>query len=694
MFTRAAARRLEQRATTMTRGPVVTLGSAHDPAEAEADVLARDPWPPEPVSIPSDGSQPPPRPSADATGGSPAAIHAPPSVASVLSSPGLPLDTATRRRMERRLGHDFGHVRVHVDTTAAISAGEVGAVAYAVGPHLVFGSGRYAPASSGGQRLLAHELAHVVQASAGTGLLLRRQPDAGATTTLQTTPATTAAAGTGTPGVTPTGSAQSPQPRRDYVFLMGQDRPGGEWFFRDAERYYRAHIPGSPTFVTTISNLADLLSWVASNVRQPIGDLFIVSHANEDGTLSFGLDAADTDGKLSVSELRAALHPISGSSSLANVSAVVDATTRIRIKGCDIGRTAEMVELLDEAFGGAGTVNAPTHEQVYGTDPELERQARARFRTGVEASHPVPPPLDPSLRGAARTTAETERRESLRRRTAAVEAELQARQAEANTIAEQATTFEALSGPMFQRPGTQPYSGAELRPEVVRLYGHLSAAQQASLVQRLIAPDRRTETQALADGPRHQQGQRLYRLRLYTHTVPEPASLLEAVRLYGSEFGASHFTAQRLLPLRRAPATDGTDITIEIDGVETQPGQTSTQATESRQSHEPSTAWLIGEGRSKVQSPDHYAWRVDRSHSTNGNTTLTVVAERVVAYLHHASLDPSATSHFTRPETDTSFFTTSTFAPPVAPAAGGTGSGTTGTGTGAPSTGSTGTTTP
>lgn len=67
--------------------------------------------------------------------------------------------------MESRFGHDFSRVRVHTDPLAARSAEAVAAQAYTVGSDVVFGVGRYAPASRDGQRLLAHELAHVVQQS-------------------------------------------------------------------------------------------------------------------------------------------------------------------------------------------------------------------------------------------------------------------------------------------------------------------------------------------------------------------------------------------------------------------------------------------------------------------------------------------------------------------------------------------------
>jgi hypothetical protein len=89
--------------------------------------------------------------------------NAPPAVSEALSSPTHGLDSATRGLMEQRFGHDFSDVRIHTDEVAARSADALAAEAYTVGSHVVFGAGRYDPASSDGQFLLAHELAHVVQ---------------------------------------------------------------------------------------------------------------------------------------------------------------------------------------------------------------------------------------------------------------------------------------------------------------------------------------------------------------------------------------------------------------------------------------------------------------------------------------------------------------------------------------------------
>jgi uncharacterized protein DUF4157 len=81
----------------------------------------------------------------------------------VLGSLGEPLPTTTRAFFEPRFGFDLSRVRIHSDEEAARSAQWVGAPAYAIGQHIIFGSGRYEPRSIGGRMLLAHELSHTIQ---------------------------------------------------------------------------------------------------------------------------------------------------------------------------------------------------------------------------------------------------------------------------------------------------------------------------------------------------------------------------------------------------------------------------------------------------------------------------------------------------------------------------------------------------
>jgi Domain of unknown function (DUF4157) len=87
----------------------------------------------------------------------------PPIVHEAIGSSGQPLDAQTRAFMQSRFGNNFVHVRVHTGDKAAASASSVGASAYTLGSDIVFGSGKYAPHTTSGRRLIAHEIAHVVQ---------------------------------------------------------------------------------------------------------------------------------------------------------------------------------------------------------------------------------------------------------------------------------------------------------------------------------------------------------------------------------------------------------------------------------------------------------------------------------------------------------------------------------------------------
>jgi len=87
----------------------------------------------------------------------PAVVH------QVLGSQGQPLDSALRRTMESRFRHNFADVRIHRDQRAAESAQAVNADAWTIGRHIAFQPHLYAPETPAGQRLIAHELAHVTQ---------------------------------------------------------------------------------------------------------------------------------------------------------------------------------------------------------------------------------------------------------------------------------------------------------------------------------------------------------------------------------------------------------------------------------------------------------------------------------------------------------------------------------------------------
>jgi hypothetical protein len=82
-------------------------------------------------------------------------------------SGGEKLEPSTQQFMESGFGTTFDDVRVHTGEDSAKSAASLGADAYTTGRDIYFASGKYAPKSAEGQRLLAHELTHTMQQSKG-----------------------------------------------------------------------------------------------------------------------------------------------------------------------------------------------------------------------------------------------------------------------------------------------------------------------------------------------------------------------------------------------------------------------------------------------------------------------------------------------------------------------------------------------
>jgi hypothetical protein len=78
-----------------------------------------------------------------------------------------------RRRFESAFDWDFSGVRLHTGSGAAEATERIGARAFALGRDLVFGAKVSDPEASEHRRLLAHELAHVVQQDMGAGTAAR-----------------------------------------------------------------------------------------------------------------------------------------------------------------------------------------------------------------------------------------------------------------------------------------------------------------------------------------------------------------------------------------------------------------------------------------------------------------------------------------------------------------------------------------
>jgi hypothetical protein len=176
---------------------------------------------------------------------------------------------------------------------------------------------------------------------------------------------------------------RQPAPKRerpagvDVVFIMGVDKnPKKNPFYREAVKYFKA-THGNAALVNddkhrSLESVFDYLR----DKGERVANLYLVSHANEDGTLSFKLRTSDktTDPHVQYGELVTALAEYAAIFDLPK--GVIDQDTRIFIKGCNIGRSTRMLDVLDRALGGEGTVTAPTHKQVFGSEPVGRGKAR------------------------------------------------------------------------------------------------------------------------------------------------------------------------------------------------------------------------------------------------------------------------------------------------------------------------------
>jgi hypothetical protein len=87
--------------------------------------------------------------------------------------PGRPMDPGTRAFFEPRFGRDLGGIRIHNGAAAAKAAASIGAAAFTTGEHIAFAR-HTGPNTDAGRRVLAHELAHVVQQGDGRTAAIQR----------------------------------------------------------------------------------------------------------------------------------------------------------------------------------------------------------------------------------------------------------------------------------------------------------------------------------------------------------------------------------------------------------------------------------------------------------------------------------------------------------------------------------------
>ena len=313
----------------------LTIGSSNDPLEREADRVA-DQVLAAPARFATSAATPSIHrlawPSAGGFDGVPASVER------VLASSGRPLENALALDLGHRFGHDFAQVRIHADAPAAEATRAVGARAFTVGRHIAFGDGEL---SRGGLHLLAHELTHTIQQGSAREVGEPAGRRSAATQDLHA-------------GVLQRQAAPPTEAKTDAAIVLAADSIS--W----------AEGGALAPRVVRVESMAELCAKV-DGIGQPIGTLFVISHADSSGVLRItGPSGIQID--LTMNDLAAALKKCK------RIPQVVD------FRGCTVGAAGAEVDKFLDASGVAKAVSTDC----------AKRSARSTPITvaGIEAEAP------------------------------------------------------------------------------------------------------------------------------------------------------------------------------------------------------------------------------------------------------------------------------------------------------------------
>lgn len=238
---------------------------------------------------------------------------------------GQPLPAPVRAFFEPRFGQDFSHVRLHADARAADTARSVNARAFTVGRDIAFGAGEYAPGTAAGQRLLAHELTHVVQQGIPT-----RTIDAGAQSTL----VMQRKAARKKPSARPKQPSKKSLERKDVVLLLGSGQVAEATTLSPDGMQVRVDSPAK-------------MATELKRIRFPIKTLFIMSHSLPSGDLGF-----ESGGQTHY------VMPTELASKLKGIVAPENSPETLDFRGCSIGTSPKEMDRIRTAVGAKTAIGS------------------------------------------------------------------------------------------------------------------------------------------------------------------------------------------------------------------------------------------------------------------------------------------------------------------------------------------------
>lgn len=308
--------------------------------------------------------------------------------------------------------HDIADIRVHAGAEARRSANALGARAFTVGRHIYLGAWAGSPGTLAGQAVLRHELGHALAARLGSGpsagvvprratpaqerladavggALAARAPEGrlgGEVVGLDPLPPSELAEARSVDHDAAGGdeSADPPPPTRpevdelDYAFVFT-----GGGYGRSAEAFIQTYHPEHRLVRAT--SLEALFERLYTDLQaRPRGreahlrELIIVTHANAAGGMKIPLTRDDRSrGRFFTpwdvddlqEEFQEGLHARFRRRRSQVVASMIDADTRVVVRGCEFGQADEALGVLRSLFGGQPMVWAPRVYQGYESLP-------------------------------------------------------------------------------------------------------------------------------------------------------------------------------------------------------------------------------------------------------------------------------------------------------------------------------------
>lgn len=296
---------------------------------------------------------------------------------------GKPLEPDTRSEMKTAFGQDFSDVYIHTDAESNTLSQQLGAKAFTTGSDIFFREGAYQPGSESGQKLIAHELTHVVQQSSASApqrlkdipgapeKLPKKELDVHHDMRSERRAEVLAHTPVYEIHRKPDGKPKQPTTtRQDVAIIVG--RPSGKIARKETRKekeQMRAWRSAAKALAPQVFEglTVDKAFAGLSKIKTPIGKLYIIGHADESGVAE--IDAKGRTVSTTVEDLTKRMRAATGS--LGN-----KAPLSVEMLTCFGGGSPKTMGEIGKAVG-APTVRAPVWMTVItGYIPRLPRRQR------------------------------------------------------------------------------------------------------------------------------------------------------------------------------------------------------------------------------------------------------------------------------------------------------------------------------